>query len=90
MKMSEMKITIAKEVFDALKDKWLLLDTNVLIDASKAINEFEEFFIELKKNCHVVTTTAVAIEFLKGGKKLERNESIKRIHGKGLWWILTI
>ncbi len=71
------KIVITEKALDTLKDKWLLLDTNILIDAFKSTHDFEDFFTSLKKNCHVVTTTAVAIELLRGAKNLKEMRKLK-------------
>lgn len=35
---------------EKLKEKWILLDTNLIINSSKNLKSFENFFLELKQN----------------------------------------
>lgn len=35
---------------DKLKDKWILLDTNLIINSSKNVESFRDFFLELDKH----------------------------------------
>lgn len=73
-----MKIVIPQEFFPTLKNSYLLLDTNVFIDAFHNPSEFGEFFNELKDNgVTLVTIDTVLIEFTKGSsepKKLEEKK----------------
>jgi len=55
------------DLLSLLKDKKILLDTNIFIDALIKPTVFKEFFKELKANNVTITTiTPVVIEFLRG------------------------
>jgi len=79
-----MKIVIPQDLFSAIKNKHLLLDTNVFIDTSVHFNDFFNFISKLKgQNITLVTIDLVKIEFLKGAptiqKYKEKNELIEKI-----------
>lgn len=64
-----MKISLPEEFLSAIKNKHVILDTNVFIDAFSHLKEFANFFNQLKseeQQTTLVTTEHVLIEFLKG------------------------
>lgn len=70
-----MKIILPEEFFSILKDRHLLLDTNVFIDAFINPNEFGKFFNQLKaEGCTLVTIDGVISEFIKGAPTLQKLE----------------
>ena len=79
-----MEIVTPQDFFRILKNSYLLLDTNVFIDAFHNPNEFGKYFNNLKENgVTLVTIDAVLIEFTKGSteiKKLqEKNEYFNNV-----------
>lgn len=59
------KFVINDSSKDVLRDKTLLLDTNVLMDAYRLPSEFYELLQELVSlGCDVITTKTIVIEFL--------------------------
>ena len=79
-----MEIVLHQEFLSNTKNKWLLLDTCVFIDAFSHAKEFGIFFNKLKENdTTLVTTTLVLNEFLKGSqteeKFLQKKEYVLRI-----------
>lgn len=73
-----MKIVIPQELFPTLKNSYLLLDTNVFIDAFHNPSEFGRLLNGLKDNgVTLVTIDIVLIEFVRGSsepKKLEEKK----------------
>lgn len=68
-----MKIITPPDFFQIFKDKHILLDTSVFIDAFLNPKSFGEFFNELKSNnTTLVTLDVVKIEFLKGAPNIEK------------------
>lgn len=66
-----MNIYYPENLFKLLKDKWLLLDTNVFIDSFNfdKPKEYISFFNDLKENnTELSTIDGVCFEFLKGSK----------------------
>lgn len=62
-----MKILYPPELISALKNKYLLLDTNIFIDAAIKPTIFTNFFNDLKKsNITLTTIDLVKYEVLKG------------------------
>ncbi|KKP80882.1 MAG: hypothetical protein UR81_C0013G0008 [Candidatus Levybacteria bacterium GW2011_GWB1_35_5] len=62
-----MGLIIPPDLISSLKNKHLLLDTNIFIDASKHPEDFTDFFNILKESdITVVTIDCVRIEFLRG------------------------
>lgn len=79
-----MKIIESPNLLSTLKNKYLLLDTNVFIDAFSNPKEFGLFFNELKSNeTSLVTVDLIKTEFLKGAfnktKYTEKLEFIEEI-----------
>lgn len=79
-----MKIITAPGFLQTLKSSYLLLDTNVFIDAFHNPSEFGQFFNELKENeVTLVTVDAVQVEFTKGSSELikfeEKNKFLNEI-----------
>lgn len=81
-----MKIYYPENLFRTLKDKHLLLDTNVFIDSFNFAQpqDYVLFFNKLKDNNTTLTTIdGVVMEFLKGSKSEEvyskKNEHIENI-----------
>lgn len=75
-----MQIIIPIDFFSILKDKLLLLDTNVFIDISINPTQFTKFFTELKSNnITLATIDLVKIEFFKGAPNTERYKSKKEL-----------
>lgn len=71
-----MKIVLPEGFFSTLKNHYLLLDTNVFIDASINYSEFEKFFNQVRLNdITLVTIEAVIIEFLKGALDKQKMEA---------------
>jgi len=78
-----------------LQSKFLLLDTNFLIDASIFSTEAVGLIAELRAmNCELVTTRAVLIEFLGGTKNLveyqTKVEFVELLFGKTLDEIVNL
>lgn len=78
-----------------LKSKFLLLDTNFLIDASIFSDEAVELIAELRSmDCELVTTRAVLIEFFGGTKNLVEYEAkvrfVELLFGKVLGQIVGL
>lgn len=70
-----MFIVTPPDFYQILKNRHLLLDTNVFIDASGSPGEFAKFFNNLKDNgVTLVTLNAVAIEFTRGASTNIRYE----------------
>ncbi len=70
-----MRIITPQDFFPILKNKYLLLDTSVFIDAFLNDKEFSELFNNLKDNNTIlVTIDAVKIEFLQGAQDEARYE----------------
>lgn len=64
-----MDIEIPQNLISTLRGKFLLLDTNVFIDASIHWEVFQKFFNELKSvNITLVTIDLVKAEFLRGAE----------------------
>lgn len=64
-----MGLIIPQELISSLKSKYLLLDTNIFIDAFLHPNDFSDFFNTLKENdITLVTIDLVKIEFLRGSQ----------------------
>lgn len=62
-----MKIIIPEDFYQTVKNRHILLDTNIFVDASINPRRFSEFFNSLKDNdTTVVTLDVVRIEFLQG------------------------
>lgn len=79
-----MEIIIPPELIPSLKDKHLLLDTNIFLDAFSKPLAFGSFFNTLKKNnVTLVTIDLVKFELLKGSatstKYKEREKAIAEI-----------
>lgn len=79
-----MKIVTPQDFLLILKNKFLLLDTSVFIDAQISPVEFDKFFNQLKENgTTLMTIDAVLLEFIKGAqdvKKLkEKREFVEQI-----------
>ncbi len=79
-----MKIITTPEFFQTLKGSFILLDTNIFIDAFHNPSEFGQFFKQLKENqINIVTIDAVQIEFTKGSSDItkleEKNKLISQI-----------
>lgn len=79
-----MKIEYPQDLLSILKNKHLLLDTNVFIDAFASPSEYGVFFNSLKENnTTLVTIKLVLIEFLKGAptkeKQFEKRKFIDNI-----------
>lgn len=75
-----MKLAVSEQFIGNLKSRFLILDTNVFIDASKPEGRaaFADFFTRLHSGgCLVVTITAVAIEFLKGARNFTEMRQLK-------------
>lgn len=81
-----MKIELPADFLLIIKDKHILLDTNIFIDAFSSPAEFANFFNKLKSsssNATLVTLEVVLIEFLKGStqesKLIEKEKYINNI-----------
>src|SRR5438270_396868 len=62
-----MEIVLPQDFLPTTKDKFLLLDTCVFIDAFSHASEFGKFFNKIKENdTTLVTIDTVLVEFLKG------------------------
>jgi len=79
-----MKIVLPVEFFLVIKDKHLILDTSVFIDAFSHIKDFGVLFNQLKvqHNVTLVTTEHVLIEFLKGSTTETRLDEKKAFFEK--------
>jgi hypothetical protein len=78
-------MTIAKpdNFILALKDKHLLLDCSVFIDASLHPMEFTQFFRELKENnVTLLTIKPLLLEFVRGAKSSQTYFNM--LHHKGI------
>ncbi len=68
-----MRIIKPQDFFPLIKNKTILLDTNVFIDASTNPTTFGGFLNELKENgATLVTLDVVTIEFIKGAQDHKR------------------
>jgi predicted nucleic acid-binding protein len=68
-----MKIITPPDFLQILKGKFLLLDTNIFIDAFKNPSDFAAFFNVLKENdVTLLTVDPVIIEFLQGSGTQEK------------------
>jgi predicted nucleic acid-binding protein len=68
-----MGLIIPPDLISSLKNKYLLLDTNIFIDASKHPADFSDFFNVLKsEDLTLVTIDCVKIEFLRGAPNDEK------------------
>jgi len=75
-----MKIIPTPNFADFLKNKWLLLDTNVFRDISCNPTVFTEFFISLKKaGATLATVEAVKFELMKGSATPEKYKEKKNL-----------
>lgn len=81
-----MKIELPAGFLSSIKDKHILLDTNIFIDAFSYPTEFANFFDKLKGdgcNATLVTLDVVLLEFLKGSevesKLIAKKEFINNI-----------
>ncbi|HLC49368.1 MAG TPA: hypothetical protein VJI96_03225 [Candidatus Andersenbacteria bacterium] len=71
MKTKKREILLTNQTLSNLQNKWLLLDTDVFIDASNFAEEFNYFFTKLKDaNCTLTTISSVVVEFLRGAKSI--------------------
>lgn len=79
-----MKIVLPTEFFSVTKDKHLVLDTSVFIDAFIHLKDFGVLFNQLKieHNVTLVTTEHVLIEFLKGSTTETRLDEKKAFFEK--------
>ena len=65
-------LLIPEAALSDLKNGWLLLDTDVIIDAAKFADSFDIFFSDLEQaDCTVVTISSVVVEFLRGAKSIK-------------------
>jgi len=72
-----MKIVTPPDFFQTFKDKHILLDTYVFIDAFLNPSEFGKLFIELRSNgTTLISLDLVKAEFLKGA--INSDNTIKR------------
>lgn len=68
-----MGLIIPQGLISSLKNKHILLDTNIFIDATKHPNDFTDFFNTLKdEDIIVATIDCVKIEFLRGAPNEEK------------------
>lgn len=81
-----MTIELPADFLSSIKNRHILLDTNIFIDAFSYPTEFASFFDKLKGNgCNatLVTLDVVLLEFLKGStmelKMIEKKEFINNI-----------
>jgi len=75
-----MEIIKQPNLFSLLKNKHILLDTNILIDSLIKPSVFESFFQELRDNNVTITSIhPVAVEFLQGAANKERLEEKQEI-----------
>lgn len=81
-----MKIELPVDFLSIIRDKHVLLDTNIFIDAFSYPTEFANFFDKLKGdgcNATLVTLDVVLLEFLKGSavesKLIAKKEFINNI-----------
>lgn len=75
-------------MIEQIKNKFLLLDTNILIDSSKYPEDFQGFYDSLKKlNVSSVLDQTVKMEFMRGVQNKEQQESfnsfLEALFGKG-------
>ena len=74
-----MKIEYPPDFLSILKNKHLLLDTNVFIEAFAAPSEFGKFFNKLKdSDVTVVTLRLVEVEFLRGAASRSKQNEKKK------------
>lgn len=75
-----MEIIKPVDLLSLLKDKHILLDTNILIDSLTKPRLFKSFFNELRENGVTITSIdPVAIEFLQGASDKKRYGEKKEI-----------
>lgn len=68
-----MEIVLPQDFLLITKNKFILLDTCIFIDAFSNANEFGKYFTQLRNNsCSFVTTTLVLNEFLKGSSDINK------------------
>src|SRR5437868_402838 len=73
-----MKIILPPEFLSNVNNKYLLLDTNIFIEAYIRLPVFREFFNQCKNQRVLITTVEfVSIEFLKGSISDEANKEKK-------------
>lgn len=71
MKTKKREVLLTKQTLSNLKHTWLLLDTDVFIDASIFAEEFNYIFTKLKdSDCTLTTISSVVVEFLRGAKSI--------------------
>jgi hypothetical protein len=69
--MKQPAIILTEETIKVFAGKLLLLDTDILVDASIAVEQFADLFQSLKASqCKLFVITPVLVEFLRGSKSL--------------------
>lgn len=73
------KLFFRPDLSASLKEKILILDTNILIEASKAPN-LKELLIKIKDaGCFMISTTMVRSELLRGAQNMRERQELDKI-----------